>query len=234
MASMNTARDLFVITLEVPSSRPIAQGDVSLVLAGAELVDLRDAHVLRLDGDRIVPLGEHADGTNALTAQASAQLVTEPPYETVEQWLWRRGRGLAGSYADDLAAQTAGDARGGLLPRFLRHFAPNRSQEPSVRPRHEATDRPVLDDTVLAAFAGTLGIGEAAQPDPSEPSEPSESTEPAEPTEPTEPTDTTTADQADDLGLILAVVSDALLELEAERQRRQIEQDAYDNVWRAP
>ncbi|MBQ1095382.1 GPP34 family phosphoprotein [Streptomyces sp. b94] len=217
---MNTARDLFVITLEVPSSRPIAQGDVSLVLAGAELVDLRDAHVLRLDGDRIVPLDDHADGTNTLTAQASAQLVTEPPYETVEQWLWRRGRGLAGSYADDLAAQTAGDARGGLLPRFLRPFATNRSQEPSVRPRHEATDpHQGLDDSVLAAFAGTLGIGEAAPPPP---------------TEPTEPTDTTTVDQADDIGLILAVVSDALTELEAERQRRQIEQDAYDNVWRAP
>ncbi|MEJ1201638.1 MULTISPECIES: GPP34 family phosphoprotein [unclassified Streptomyces] len=220
---MNTARDLFVITLEVPSSRPIAQGDVSLVLAGAELVDLRDAHVLRLDGDRIVPLDDHPDGTDALTAQASAQLVTEPPYETVEQWLWRRGRGLAGSYADDLAARTAGDARGGLLPRFLRHFAPNRSQEPSVRPLHEATDpHQGLDDSVLAAFAGTLGIGEAAPPPPTEP------------TEPPEPTDTTTADQADDVGLILAVVSDALMELEAERQRRQIEQDAYDNVWRAP
>ncbi|MFE0801246.1 GPP34 family phosphoprotein [Streptomyces sp. NPDC058812] len=210
---MNTARDLFVITLEVPSSRPITQGDVSLVLAGAELVDLRDAHALRLDGDLIVPLGDHADGTNALTAQATAQLVTEPPYETVEEWLWRRGRGLAGSYADDLAAQTAGSARGGLLPRFLRHFALSRSQEPPVRPRHEATDRQLLDDSVLAAFAGTLGIGEAVPP---------------------EPTDTTPADQADDVGLILAVVSDALMELEAERQRRQIEQDAYDNVWRAP
>ncbi|MFB6549821.1 GPP34 family phosphoprotein [Streptomyces sp. NPDC056405] len=219
---MNTARDLFVITLEVPSGRPITQGDVSLALAGAELVDLRDAHALRLDGDRIVPLDDHADGTNALTAQASAQLVTEPPYETVEQWLWRRGRGLAGSYADDLAARTAGDAQGGLLPRFLRHFGLTRSQEPPVRPRHEATDRQVPDDSVLAAFAGTLGIGQAAPPVPTEP------------TEPTEPTDMTTADQADDVGLILAVVSDALMELEAERQRRQIEQDAYDNVWRAP
>ncbi|GAA3295762.1 hypothetical protein GCM10020295_23700 [Streptomyces cinereospinus] len=33
---------------------------------------------------------------------------------------------------------------------------------------------------------------------------------------------------------VLAALGDALTELEAVRQRRRVEQDAFDNVWRAP
>ncbi|MFC8100065.1 GPP34 family phosphoprotein [Streptomyces sp. NPDC057363] len=209
---MNTARDLFAITLEVPSARPIAQGDVSLALAGAELLDLREAHAVRLDGDRVIPLGEHVHGTDALLAQAAEQLGTEPPYETVEDWLWRRGRGLAGAYADSLATQAAVDSHGGFLPRLLRRSGLTRSQEPPSASRPEATGRSLPDDPVLAALASTLGIGEGVSP---------------------EAVDTSATETADDVETILAVVSDALTELEAERQRRQIEQDAYDNVWRA-
>ncbi|MYX63583.1 GPP34 family phosphoprotein, partial [Streptomyces sp. SID8382] len=32
---------------------------------------------------------------------------------------------------------------------------------------------------------------------------------------------------------VLAAVNDAVMELEAERQRRAIEEAAFDNVWRA-
>jgi hypothetical protein len=38
---------------------------------------------------------------------------------------------------------------------------------------------------------------------------------------------------ADDaVAIVLAVVNDALMELEAVRQRRAIEEAAFDNIWR--
>lgn len=53
---MTTAKDLFIIALHLGSpDRPVGQGDLSLTLAGAELIDLVSAGAITLDGDRIVP-----------------------------------------------------------------------------------------------------------------------------------------------------------------------------------
>lgn len=52
---MSTAKDLFIIAMDPPPDRPVGQGDLSLALAGAELIDLLDAQAAALDGDRIVP-----------------------------------------------------------------------------------------------------------------------------------------------------------------------------------
>lgn len=38
----------------------------------------------------------------------------------------------------------------------------------------------------------------------------------------------------DSVVTVLAAVGEALTELEGVRQRHRIEEDAYDNVWRAP
>ncbi|MFG3103663.1 GPP34 family phosphoprotein [Streptomyces sp. NPDC048182] len=211
---MDTARDLFVITSSTPAARSLAQGDVSLALAAAEVLDLRDAGALRLDGDRLVPAADrpwHADDLDALLARAMDQLVAEAPYETVEDWLWRRGRGLARAYADALTAPRTGAAPGRFLTRLLHGSAPSTAtaeEHPVAVAHREATHRWDAGDPLLTSFAAALGVTDT--PPPRE------------------------AAHAPDDDLVLTVLEDALVELAAVSQRRQIEQDAYDNVWRAP
>lgn len=97
---MNTARDLANTALARPD-RSVGQGDLSLALAGAELLDLIAARALRVEEDHIVP-GERTATGDRLLDEALAQLVGQEPYEAVEDWLWRRGRGLFAAYTDDL------------------------------------------------------------------------------------------------------------------------------------
>ncbi|GHI04740.1 hypothetical protein AQI88_29055 [Streptomyces cellostaticus] len=202
---MSTARDLLIVALDVPSGRAVGQGDLSLALAGAELVDLIAAEAVALDDDRIVPGLRPATGDRLLDA-ASTALVRQAPYESVEDWLWRRGRDLAASYADDLQAQQ-GDtgSRHRWLPRRGGDDAPADTPQ-----RRHAADRWASREPVLVGLAAALGIPEGA------------------------------AEQApeglpgDAVVTVLAGVNDALTELEAVRQRRRIEKDAFDNVWRAP
>ncbi|MGW2745835.1 GOLPH3/VPS74 family protein [Streptomyces sp. NPDC001450] len=203
---MSTARDLLIVALDVPSGRPVEQGDLSLALAGAELVDLMDAEAVTLDDERIVPGLQPATGDRLLDA-AGAALTRQAPYESVEDWLWRRGRGLAAAYADDL------QARGRPATGALHHWLPWRSGDgtPADSPeRRHATDRWASREPVLAGLAAALGIPEGA---------PEQAPE----------------DLPDNAVVtVLAAVNDALTELEAVRQRRRIEEDAFDNVWRAP
>lgn len=98
---MTTARDLALITLGMPTALPVAQGDLSLALAGAEAVDLLENGALSLDGDRMVPGPRVATGDRLLD-QADASLTRREPYETVDDRLWRRGSELAAAYVDDL------------------------------------------------------------------------------------------------------------------------------------
>ncbi|MBZ4019761.1 GPP34 family phosphoprotein, partial [Streptomyces purpurogeneiscleroticus] len=94
---MTTARDLVIIALDVPSSRPLQQGELSLALAGAELIDLLAARAVGLDGEDIVPGHRSAMDDRLLNDRllndAAASLVRQVPYESIEEWLWRRGRG---------------------------------------------------------------------------------------------------------------------------------------------
>ncbi|MEU5537121.1 GPP34 family phosphoprotein [Streptomyces sp. NPDC020362] len=202
---MSTARDLLIVALDVPSGRPVGQGDLSLALAGAELIDLIAAEAVTLDDEHIVPGLQPATGDRLLDA-ASTALVRQAPYESVEDWLWRRGRDLAGAYADELEAQ----GRAGSRHRWL----PRRSTADDARPdtpeRRHATERWASREPVLVGLAAALGIPEGA----------------AEPAPEDLPGDAVVT--------VLAVVNDALTELEAVRQRRRIEEDAFDNVWRAP
>lgn len=201
---MSTPRDLFFVTLDVPGTHPVEQGDLSLALAGAELLDLLAAEFASLDGERIVPGLVPATGDRLLD-EAGAALVRLEPYETVEDWLWRRGRGLASAYVDVL--ETAG-----LLAGRRHRWMPRGADRPKPvdsPARRAAADRWAGREPVLAGLAAALGIpaeaaGEAAEPD-------------------------------DEAALtVLAAVHEAVQELEAVRQRRRIEDAAFDNIWRAP
>ncbi|MCM2417053.1 GPP34 family phosphoprotein [Streptomyces sp. RKAG293] len=199
---MTTPRDLLIITMDVASSRPVEQGELSLALAGAELIDLVDAEVLTLDGERILPGPQRTPGDRLLD-EAASSITRQEPYETVEDWLWRRGRGLATTYRAVLEAE--GDA---ARPRH--HWIPLRTGPAALTDspaRRHAAERWASGEPVLAGLAAAVGIQD----------------------KPTEEI----ADLTDDAVVtVLAAVHGAATELEGVRQRRRIEDAAFDNIWR--
>ncbi|HSA52932.1 MAG TPA: GPP34 family phosphoprotein [Yinghuangia sp.] len=200
---MTTPRDLLVLALDTADGRSVGQGELSLALAGAELVDLIEAEAVALEGDRIVPGPPPASG-DTLSAAAVEALVTEPPYETVEDWLWRRGRGLSSAYVAAMEAdgQVTRPRRG-----LLRRAEPTVPADSPLRRR--ASDRWTSGEPVLLGLAAAAGVHDMPTENPE-----------------------ALADEA--VGTVLAAVDDAVTELEAVRHRRGIEQAAFDNVWRAP
>lgn len=201
---MTTARDLMIVALDTPSAPPVAQGELSLALAGAELIDLMDAEAVTLDGQLVVPGLPPADG-EGLLREAASSLARQAPYESVEDWLWRRGRGLTAAHLADLESE-------GLVTRphtrrlSFRAGPPVPTETPA---RSRAADRWASREPVLAGLAAAAGIGE-------------------------QPAEDLVAELADDqVVTVLAAVHDAVMELEAVRQRRGIEDAAFDNVWRA-
>lgn len=201
---VTTPRDLLLLSLDLPSERPVEQGDLSLALAGAELADLLAAGAVALDGDRIVPAPRQKTGDRLLD-QAGAALKERPPYESVEDWLWRRGEGLAVAYIDAMEA----DGRlTGRRHRWLPARGGRRTPVDSPE-RREAAERWASHEPVLTGLAAALGI-EAG------------------------PGEETAVPDDEALVTVLAAVNDALTELEAVRQRRRIENAAFDNIWRAP
>ncbi|MGW4867940.1 GPP34 family phosphoprotein [Streptomyces chartreusis] len=199
---MNTARDLAIVTLDMASDHTVEQGDLSLALAAAEMFDLLDAHALVLDGDLITPSAQAPTGDRLLDEAASA-LVRQEPYESVEDWLWRRGRGLSAAYVEDL--ERVGLTARAPGPRFALRAAPSVPVDSAAR--RQAEERWTSGEPVLAALGTAAGIRD-------------ESGEVAEKL--TDETVTT----------VLAALGNAVMELEAVRQRRAIEDAAFDNVWR--
>ncbi|MFJ7151683.1 GPP34 family phosphoprotein [Streptomyces sp. NPDC100445] len=201
---MTTPQDLFLVTLDVPGERPVEQGDLSLALAGAELIDLLGVRALTLDGEHIVPGPVLTTGDRMLD-EAGAALRREGPPETVADWLWRRGEGLAVAYHDTLEAAGQLDGRSGhrWLPRRAGATAPT-----DTAARRHASDRWESRDPVLTGLTSTLGLQD----------------------------DRPAGEGPDDEAVVtvLAAVGDAVTELEAVRERRRIENIAFDNIWRAP
>ncbi|MEV0493913.1 GOLPH3/VPS74 family protein [Streptomyces atratus] len=199
---MTTPRDLSIAVMDMAQGRPVEQGDLSLALAGAEMIDLLGAEAIRLDGDRIVP-GLRPPMADRLLDEAAAVLIREAPYESVGDWLWRRGRGLSAAYLAALEAE-------GQLTRQRRRGMPFRSGHPVLADspaRREAANRWTSDEPVLATLGAAIGIRDEWTGDVS-----------------------SVADDA--VVTVLASVNDALMELEAVRQRRAIEDAAFDNIWR--
>ncbi|MFF1547866.1 GPP34 family phosphoprotein [Streptomyces sp. NPDC058291] len=200
---MTTARDLMIVALDVPPVREVGQGDLSLALAGAEAVDLVRAGSFVLDGDLVVP-GPPTAPQDPLLAEAESSLVRTEPYESVENWLWRRGRGLAAAYAARLAADgLVARPRGRLLGARPAPAVPVDSPA-----RRRATARWASDEPVLATLAVSVGLRE-------------------------EPAEGFPGTLDDTVETLLATAGDALAELEAVRRRRAVEDAAFDNMWQA-
>ncbi|WP_335936394.1 GPP34 family phosphoprotein [Streptomyces sp. PTD5-9] len=215
---MTTSRDLLITSLDRTSSGPVEQGNLSLALAGAEMIDLLGAEVVALDGDRIVP-GLLPALADPLLDRAASSLVRDAPYESVGDWLWRRGRGLSAAY---LAAL---EAEGKLSRRHRRGmpFGAGRIVLAESSDRRDAANRWASNEPVLAALASALGI-------PREDGHDHEDGHGHE-GDAVGPTDSPSADD-DVVDTVLAAVHDALTELEAIRLRRAVEQAAFDNIWR--
>ncbi|MCX4766449.1 GPP34 family phosphoprotein [Streptomyces sp. NBC_01275] len=232
---MNTARDLAIAALTVLPDRLVEQGNLSLALAGAEVVDLIEARAVALDGDRIVP-GAPAPTGDRLLDEAAASLVRQEPYESVEYWLWRRGQGLSATYVDDLE-------RSGLTTRSRGRRIPLRTGRTELvdsPDRRRAEDRRASGEPVFAALATAAGLRD----EPTEQHEDNDGPgngvglENSVGLESSEgPENSEGREDGEDLAgeavtTVLAVVAGAVQELEAVRQRKTIEDAAFDNVWR--
>ncbi|MFJ8858146.1 GPP34 family phosphoprotein [Streptomyces sp. NPDC102451] len=201
---MTTAKDLFIVAMDPRPEHTVGQGDLSLALAGAELIDLIHAGAVTVDRDRIVP-GEPPTPDDRLLGEAAARLARESPYERIEDWLWRRGRDLSASY--QAALEEDGELtrkRSGRLSFGSEHVEP--VDTPS---RRRAADRWEEKEPVLAALASAVGI-DAGEPD----------------------AEAGLDDEA--VTTVVAAVHDAVMELEAVRQKRAIENAAFANLWRGP
>ncbi|MFB6698459.1 GOLPH3/VPS74 family protein [Streptomyces rubiginosohelvolus] len=201
---MTTAKDLFIIAMDPAPEHTVGQGDLSLALAGAELLDLLEAGTITVDGDLVVPDGSSVPDDRLLAA-AAAGITRQPPHERIEDWLWRRGRDLAAAYQD--ALEEDGELtrkRSGLLP-----FGPKEVELVDTPARRRAVARRNEGDPVLASLASAVGLdGEPSDDEPH------------------------LGDEA--VTTVVATVHEAVMELEAVRQRRTIENTAFANVWRGP
>ncbi|MDF3288066.1 GOLPH3/VPS74 family protein [Streptomyces silvisoli] len=158
---MTTPRDLFIVSLDIASDRPVERGDLSLALAGAELVDLLDAQAVSLEGDRIVP-NYQPTIADRLLDQAASSLVREAPYESISDWLWRRGRDLSSAYLAEFEAEgqiTRQRSRRWLL------FQTTSTELVDTPDRRRADDRWASDEPVLTALVAALGIHDRRTPD---------------------------------------------------------------------
>ncbi|ARF53849.1 GOLPH3/VPS74 family protein [Streptomyces gilvosporeus] len=206
---MTTPRDLLIIALDTAASRRLERGDLSLALAGAELLDLLSAQAITLDGEHIVP-GYRPTLDDHLLDEAAAALVRQAPYESVDDWLWRRGRGLAASYLTALEAD-------GQLTRQRegrRPFRTTRTVLTDSPARRQAAYRWSSEEPVLTALAHAVGIHDAQAANSPE------------------HTLEHTPDPPDDVATVLAALHEALSHLEFERQRRALHDAAFDNIWR--
>ncbi|MET8009028.1 GPP34 family phosphoprotein [Streptomyces sp. NPDC005271] len=202
---MTTPRDLLIIAMDMASTRPVERGDLSLALAGAEAVDLLRAEVIGLEGDRILP-GPQPTLADHLLEEAASSFVREAPYESVGDWLWRRGRGLPATYLSDL------EAEGQLVRQHHRRWVVFRTTElvlVDTPARRQAANRWASDEPVLSTLAAEVGISDKPAEDAPQ-----------------------VADEA--AATVLTAVDGALLELAVERQRRAHRRDeaALNNVRR--
>lgn len=202
---MTTARDLLTVTMDMPSTQPVEPGDLSLALAGAEVVDLLRLRAVALRRDRLVP-GAAGAIEDRLLSEASASLVRQEPYETVEDWLWRRGRGLSAAYL--AAFEDEGQITRQRQRRWL-VFGGSRMVLVDSPGRRRAAHRWAADEPVLGALAASVGVG-GAVPDAGPDTAAGAGADPdAGPEVPDEAA-----------AAVLAAVGRAVAELTAERRRR--------------
>ncbi|NML53723.1 GPP34 family phosphoprotein [Streptomyces sp. R302] len=221
---MTTAKDLFILAMDQDPERAVGQGDLSLALAGAELIDLLGAEAVTVDDDRVVP-GGSAEPGDRLLGEAVAGLTRQAPYERIEDWLWRRGRDLSAGYRTALEEDgELAPKRGGRMP-----FGRQRVEPLDTPARRRAAERWEEREPVLTALASALGIGVAAPAPAPAPADDAAEGEDADEREfaVIEP-----GFEDEAVTAVVAAVHDAVMELEAVRQRRTIEASAFANLWR--
>ncbi|MEU1231171.1 GPP34 family phosphoprotein [Streptomyces sp. NPDC005828] len=201
---MTTAKDLFIIAIDRGPEHAVGQGDLSLALAGAELIDLIGAGAVTVNGDRIVP-GGPATPDDRLLGEAAARLTRQAPHERIDDWLWRRGRDLSAAY--QAALEEDGELK--RKPHGRLSFGSQFVEPVDTPTRRRAADRWQEGEPVLAALASAVGIA-------------------------VERSDTEPGLDDEAMTTVVAAVHDAVMELEAVRQRRTIENAAFANLWRGP
>ncbi|MFF0305670.1 GPP34 family phosphoprotein [Streptomyces sp. NPDC004562] len=188
---MTTAQGLAVLAATEGTGPRLEPGDLSLALAGAELVDLVGLRAVLLHAGRVLPAASPRI-KDAVLFEAASGIVREPPYETVEQWLWRRGRDLAARYWRALQAATADGAPAGSSRHPFRRPRPLTAAPAGGRGIDRRRDGP----PVLAALAAAARIAEA--------------------------TDETLAELDPDEAAVVGAVHQAITQLAAERHRRSL------------
>lgn len=170
---MTTPRDLLIAAMDMPADRLVDRGDLSLALAGAELIDLLSAGAVVLQADRVLPLPgppltdrlleEALPDRPSVPSEPSGEGEADDEAETVEDWLWRRGRGLPAVYLADL------EEEGTLVREHYRRwgvFPAGRLVLADTPARRRAALHWSADDPVLAALAALIGVrGEDPAPD---------------------------------------------------------------------
>jgi hypothetical protein len=202
---MTTPRDLLIVTMDAESGPPVEQGDLSLALAGAELIDLLGAGAVVLEGGHIVP-GDRRTVDDRLLGEAASSVPRQAPYDSLADWLWHRGRDLAAAYL--LALEGDGEiAR--QRRRGWAFFKPGRLTLVDSSARRRAAERLASDEPVLVALAAALGIRGGRTGDLSRAA-------------------------GDTAAAVVGAVDDAVRELAAERERRARRRNdaAVDNVQR--
>jgi hypothetical protein len=177
--------------MDMPSSRPVERGDLSLALAGAELIDLLAAGAVGLAGELVLPT-EIRTPADPLLDAAAATLTRQPPYESVADWLWRRGRGLTAAYLAALESEHQ-LVRQSRRRWVLFHISDMVLVDSPARRR--AAHRWAADEPVLATLSAAVGILDRTPADLSPLPGPASAT-------------------------VLTAVTDALTELATERTRR--------------
>jgi hypothetical protein len=203
---VSTPRDLLIVAMDMTSVRTVERGNLSLALAGAEAIDLLGARALTLEGDRIVPSSDSPATGDPLLDEAASSFVRQAPYESVGNWLWRRGRDLSVIYTAAL------EAEGQLTRQHHRRWGVFRSSELVLvdsPARSLVAHRWRADEPVLAALATAVGIRDRRTAD-------------------------SPSVRDDAVATVLAAVDDALNELAAESERRahKLDDAAITNVQR--
>ena len=85
---MTTPRDLLIVAIDMASSPPPERGELSLALAGSELIDLLDAQAVTLEGDHIVP-GSRPAIADRLLEEAASSFARQAPWHPASL-RWRR------------------------------------------------------------------------------------------------------------------------------------------------
>lgn len=153
---MSTARDLALVAADPQDRTVVEQGDLSLALAGAELIDLLDAEALTLDGTLLVPAGPAPAGDPCCPRPRSGWRTAD----LARPWTTGSGDGAAtspGATAPSSRRKGSSSPSGGAVTRCGGSAPRRRPDGGPGRGERRSSGEPVLG--ALAAAVGLTGQG---------------------------------------------------------------------------